>query len=76
MRELAKSRLAIDDRNLDSDPWLLNVSNGTVDLRTGELNEHDSRDFLTKLAPVEFALGRPARLSRVFSGASSAMMRT
>ncbi len=38
----------------DSDPWLLNVSNGTIDLRTGKMREHDPADLLTKLAPVEF----------------------
>ena len=37
---------------LDGSPWLLNVLNGTVDLRTGELRPHDRADLLTKLAPV------------------------
>jgi putative DNA primase/helicase len=39
---------------LDRDPWLLNVENGTLDLRTGKLRRHDPADLLTKLAPVEF----------------------
>lgn len=38
----------------DADPWLLNVNNGTVDLRTGELRPHDRADMLTKLAPVDY----------------------
>ncbi len=38
----------------DADPWLLNVANGTIDLRTGELREHQRRDFITKLAPVAY----------------------
>jgi len=38
----------------DTDPWLLNVNNGTLDLRTGELRPHDRADMLTKLAPVDF----------------------
>ena len=38
----------------DTDPWLFNVSNGTIDLRTGELREHRSEDLITKLAPVTF----------------------
>jgi putative DNA primase/helicase len=33
---------------------LLNVENGTVDLRTGSLRPHLPEDLLTKLAPVEF----------------------
>ena len=39
---------------LDRNPWLLNVANGTLDLRTGKLLPHDRRTFLTKLAPVTF----------------------
>jgi putative DNA primase/helicase len=39
---------------LDADPWLLNVLNGTIDLRSGELREHRREDLITKLAPVEF----------------------
>ncbi|MGO9121687.1 MAG: phage/plasmid primase, P4 family [Desulfomonilaceae bacterium] len=38
----------------DQDPFLLNVLNGTIDLRTGELREHNPADQITKLAPVEF----------------------
>ena len=39
---------------LDGDPWVLNVENGTIDLRTGELREHRQSDRITKLAPVKF----------------------
>lgn len=39
---------------LDRDPFLLNVANGTLDLRTGELREHRRDDLLTKLAPVAY----------------------
>lgn len=39
---------------LDQDPWLLNVQNGTIDLRTGLLRAHDRGDNITKLAPIEF----------------------
>lgn len=56
MVALARSEpgVAIGQHELDADPWLLNVENGTLDLRTGELREHRRTDFLTKLAPVEF----------------------
>jgi len=38
---------------LDADAWRLNVSNGTLDLRTGRLLRHDPGALITKLAPVE-----------------------
>lgn len=38
----------------DADPWLFNVENGTIDLRTGKLKPHDRNDLLTKLSSVEF----------------------
>ena len=52
MLELAKSLLAVEDSRLDADPCLLNVENGTIDLKTGRREKHDSRDLLTKIAPV------------------------
>jgi putative DNA primase/helicase len=54
MIELAKSEVPVTPDELDSDPWLLNVLNGTIDLRTGELREHRREDLITKLAPVEY----------------------
>jgi putative DNA primase/helicase len=39
---------------LDRDPWLFNVENGTLDLRTGELRPHRREDLITKVAPVRF----------------------
>ena len=52
MLDLAKSLLAVQDNGLDADPWLFNVENGTIDLRTGRREKHDPRDLLTKIAPV------------------------
>lgn len=40
--------------SLDSDHWLLNVNNGTVDLKTGDLRPPRREDLITKLAPVQF----------------------
>jgi putative DNA primase/helicase len=53
MIDLAKSLVMVDDSKLDADPWQFNTLNGTIDLRTGDREEHDPRDLLTKLAPVE-----------------------
>jgi putative DNA primase/helicase len=39
---------------LDRDPLLLNVQNGTIDLRTGALREHRREDLVSKLAPVSY----------------------
>lgn len=36
----------------DTDPDLLNVLNGTIDLRTGELRPHSRDEYHSKLAPV------------------------
>ena len=54
MVSLAASELEIhvNPDALDADPWLLNCTNGTVDLRTGELRAHSRMDLCTKLVPV------------------------
>ena len=54
MVELARSEVPCNHEELDSDPWLLNLQNGTLDLRTGKLRSHYRGNLLTKLAPVEF----------------------
>jgi putative DNA primase/helicase len=51
--ELAKGRLAVDDKSLDANPWLLNAETFTIDLRTGRYLPHDARDLITKIAPVK-----------------------
>ena len=40
--------------DFDASPDLLNVANGTLDLRTAELRPHDPADLITKLVPVAF----------------------
>lgn len=51
---LAEPHLVIESDKMDVDPWLLNVANGVLDLRTGQLSPHDPALLLTKLAPVEY----------------------
>ena len=46
---------------LDADPWLFNVLNGTIDLRTGKLREHRQEDSITKIAPIKFDPDAPAK---------------
>lgn len=54
MMKLAQSEpaVAVKVDQLDADPMLLNCATCTIDLRTGELREHDPGDLITKLAPV------------------------
>jgi putative DNA primase/helicase len=46
--------IPVEVDELNADPWALNVENGTVDLRTGELRPHRQADLITRLAPVTF----------------------
>jgi putative DNA primase/helicase len=46
--------LNVKTDNLDKDPWLFNVRNGTVDLRTGEIREHKPEDLITRIANVDY----------------------
>jgi putative DNA primase/helicase len=48
----AQSELPVHPDTLDSDLMLLNLDNGTLDLRNCMLREHRREDLLTKLAPV------------------------
>lgn len=54
MLALAKSDVPVQPEDFDRDPHLLNVANGTLDLKTGELKPHDRVDLITKLAPVGY----------------------
>jgi putative DNA primase/helicase len=62
MVRLARSEPGIPvtiDR-LDADPWVLNCLNGTVDLRSGQLRDHDPGDLITKRANVAYSAGAKA----------------
>jgi len=41
---VARAMPPVPTERLDRDPDLLNVANGTLDLRTGELRPHDQTD--------------------------------
>src|SRR5207249_9299931 len=78
MIKLAESEaeVAIRSEQLDADLWLLNVLNGTLDLKTGTLREHCRDDLITKLVPVAYdppAHCPPclASLHRIFAGNSA-----
>lgn len=70
---LAQSDVSVRPEHLDTHPWLLNVANGTLDLRTGKLRPADRADLMTKAAPVVYdpAATCPewlAFLARIFDG--------
>jgi P4 family phage/plasmid primase-like protien len=55
MMHLAKKKVRqVSVNDFDRDPWALNVENGTVDLRTGELRPHRPEDLLSKLIRLRY----------------------
>jgi putative DNA primase/helicase len=64
--ELARDALAVTPEALDGDPWMLNCENGTLDLRTGVLRDHDPADLITKIAPVRYDPGAEAEAFDAF----------
>jgi putative DNA primase/helicase len=65
----AVERLARADRRLaatvdqwDADPWALNTPGGVIDLATGQLRQHRSDDYLTRMTAVSPGGSCPAFL--------------
>lgn len=50
----AKSQPEITLRECDSDLFLLNVGNGTLDLRTGKLMDYKKSDYITRMIDIEY----------------------
>lgn len=51
---VAEKGIAIQISAFDRDPFLLNVANGTLNLRTGKLQDFSRDDFLTKQSTVSW----------------------
>ncbi len=53
---LARTELEIIAKHddLDADPWLLNLADGGLNLRTGELHAHSRGDLITKLIRIDY----------------------
>jgi P4 family phage/plasmid primase-like protien len=69
----AEPHLALHPKDLDRDPWLFNVANGTLDLRTGGLRPHRRDDFLTSVSPIPYDAGAKCPtwerfLNEIFAG--------
>lgn len=54
MIESAKAYMTKSYKDFDTHGHLLNVSNGTIDLKTGTLLPHDPRLLITKLCSVDY----------------------
>ena len=56
MVALAKAEPGVvaSHNDLDKNPWLLNVKNGTLNLDTGKMQPHAQIHMLTRLAPVKY----------------------
>lgn len=59
MLSQSKPYLVVGMEELDHDPWRVNCQNGTLDLRTGKLKDHDTADRITKIVPVDYASAAP-----------------
>jgi putative DNA primase/helicase len=57
---------AVDHEDLDADPYLLNCTNGTLDLRTGEMREHNPADLITKMTGAACDPEAPGKTFRGF----------
>ena len=73
----AAPRMVVMAEELDSDPYLLNCQNGTVDLRTGKLHEHDRSNYITKIVICDYVPGAKCPLfltflDRIFGGGPDA----
>jgi putative DNA primase/helicase len=51
---LAQPELPITPAELDRAPWLLNFTNGTVDLRAGRISPHRRSDWITKMVDFPY----------------------
>ena len=46
--------IPINTEELDKNPALLNVANGTIDLRNGDIKPHNKTDYLTQIIDIEY----------------------
>ena len=68
MINLAKSELqiALTPEDFDTDPFLLGVRNGVIDLRTGQMIEPRRKQYITKSSGIEYRPGATAPTWKIF----------
>ena len=49
-----KTELNIKSEDLDKNPWLINLQNGTMDVSKGEFREHRKEEMIAKIANVAY----------------------
>lgn len=54
MVSLAQAFVPVGVDELDQHPYLFNIQNGVLDLRSGKLMPHDPAYLITKMAPVKY----------------------
>ncbi len=64
----ALEQFAATVADLDADPFLLNVANGTLDLRTLQLRSHSPSDAITKICRGAYAADARSELWETFLG--------
>lgn len=52
--EMAEGKLGIAADKFDTNPYLLNFENGTLDVRTGSLTPHDRRHLITRIVHCNY----------------------
>ncbi len=58
----ARAFFPVEIDKLDANSWLLNCQNGTIDLTTGEIKEHDKKDLITKICTAKYTKGAKSEL--------------
>jgi putative DNA primase/helicase len=68
MLEIAKwfHVITVGTKDLDADPWLLNCRNGTLNLKTGDLQPHNPGDLLTRMIEAPFDPNAPCPIWQAF----------
>jgi putative DNA primase/helicase len=49
--------ITITETSFDRDPWLFNLQNGTIELRSGALLPHNPANLITKISPIKHTPG-------------------
>ncbi len=64
--------IPVTNSDFNKDDFLLNCESGIIDLRTGNIMEHDKNAMISKIAPFEYSRAKPVRwlkfIDEIFNG--------